>query len=242
MALPLQRFVQRAADIHVDLRRLLEHLRDLDEKVQVFKDDAQNVVDLALGLESAASSDVDLKGNRKQAKLDALEESVNASLHEAIIVSQEKMKIAEQVYNLVDKHINALDNDLRTFDIDISAAKDALGLGEDETACGHLGLPLLPTAEEEVKRKRGKRKQTDAVQEGEQGVLASRVQAQAEPKYCICQGISYGEMIACDNPDCAIEWFHYDCVGITPETATKKGKWYCPDCKLYLQQKKARKQ
>ena len=50
-----------------------------------------------------------------------------------------------------------------------------------------------------------------------------------EPVYCYCQRVSYGEMIACDNPDCAIEWFHFECVGI--DLATRpKGKWYCKEC------------
>lgn len=48
-----------------------------------------------------------------------------------------------------------------------------------------------------------------------------------ETKYCVCRQISYGEMVACDNVECEIEWFHYDCVGITQPP---KGKWYCPDC------------
>ncbi|XP_039164490.1 uncharacterized protein LOC104420833 isoform X1 [Eucalyptus grandis] len=26
------------------------------------------------------------------------------------------------------------------------------------------------------------------------------------------------------------EWFHYSCVGLTPETRFK-GKWYCPTCR-----------
>uniref|UniRef100_A0A1X7TM90 Zinc finger PHD-type domain-containing protein n=1 Tax=Amphimedon queenslandica TaxID=400682 RepID=A0A1X7TM90_AMPQE len=30
-------------------------------------------------------------------------------------------------------------------------------------------------------------------------------------------------MIACDNPSCALEWFHYNCVGITTNPA---GNWY----------------
>jgi hypothetical protein len=30
-----------------------------------------------------------------------------------------------------------------------------------------------------------------------------------EPTYCICSQVSFGEMIACDNEDCSIEWFHY---------------------------------
>lgn len=48
-----------------------------------------------------------------------------------------------------------------------------------------------------------------------------------ETKYCLCRQISYGEMVACDNTGCEIEWFHYDCVGVTQPP---KGKWYCPDC------------
>ena len=40
--------------------------------------------------------------------------------------------------------------------------------------------------------------------------------------------VSYGEMIGCDNDSCAIEWFHFNCVGLTNKP---KGKWYCPKCR-----------
>lgn len=49
-----------------------------------------------------------------------------------------------------------------------------------------------------------------------------------EPTYCLCQQISYGEMIGCDNERCSIEWFHFSCVGLTTKP---KGKWYCPKCR-----------
>jgi hypothetical protein len=48
-----------------------------------------------------------------------------------------------------------------------------------------------------------------------------------EPTYCICHQVSYGEMIACDNPDCPIEWFHIGCMGLN---SIPKGKWFCPKC------------
>lgn len=49
-----------------------------------------------------------------------------------------------------------------------------------------------------------------------------------EPTYCLCDKISYGEMILCDNGQCPIEWFHFSCVAL----ATKpKGKWFCPKCR-----------
>eukprot|EP00040_Diaphanoeca_grandis_P021664 m.115661 g.115661 ORF g.115661 m.115661 type:complete len:261 (-) comp28438_c1_seq1:341-1123(-) len=49
-----------------------------------------------------------------------------------------------------------------------------------------------------------------------------------EPRYCICNQVSYGDMVGCDNDDCKLEWFHYPCVGLTEEP---KGKWFCPDCR-----------
>jgi inhibitor of growth protein 4 len=49
----------------------------------------------------------------------------------------------------------------------------------------------------------------------------------SEPLYCLCNRVSYGNMVACDNPECLIEWFHYQCVGLTEQP---KGKWYCPAC------------
>ncbi|KAF4090756.1 hypothetical protein AMELA_G00055930 [Ameiurus melas] len=49
-----------------------------------------------------------------------------------------------------------------------------------------------------------------------------------EPTYCLCEQVSYGEMIGCDNEQCPIEWFHFSCVGLTYKP---KGKWYCPKCR-----------
>ena len=48
-----------------------------------------------------------------------------------------------------------------------------------------------------------------------------------EVLYCTCQQVSFGNMVACDNPDCQYEWFHYDCVGLTEPP---NGTWYCPMC------------
>ena len=73
----------------------------------------------------------------------------------------------------------------------------------------------------------------------------------------LCLKVSYGEMVACDNPECQLEWFHFACVGLEtkPKVTTlhrtaatqypsrwliclfDQGKWFCSDCK-----KKIRKQ
>jgi len=58
-----------------------------------------------------------------------------------------------------------------------------------------------------------------------------------EPTYCLCNQVSYGEMVGCDNPSCPIEWFHYGCVGLTD---APKGKWYCPDCSAVIKKRRVR--
>ncbi|XP_063529356.1 inhibitor of growth protein 1 [Cydia strobilella] len=49
-----------------------------------------------------------------------------------------------------------------------------------------------------------------------------------EPRYCLCDQISFGEMILCDNDLCPIEWFHFSCVSLITKP---KGKWFCPKCR-----------
>lgn len=51
-----------------------------------------------------------------------------------------------------------------------------------------------------------------------------------EPRYCVCGGVSYGDMIACDNEACPREWFHLQCVGLSKAPASKV-KWFCPGCR-----------
>ncbi|KAH8395185.1 hypothetical protein KR222_006721, partial [Zaprionus bogoriensis] len=59
-----------------------------------------------------------------------------------------------------------------------------------------------------------------------------------EPRYCTCNQVSYGDMVACDNDACPYEWFHYQCVGITQPP---KGKWYCPKCTASMRRRGNRK-
>ncbi|KAK9462281.1 uncharacterized protein V1516DRAFT_674207 [Lipomyces oligophaga] len=48
-----------------------------------------------------------------------------------------------------------------------------------------------------------------------------------ESRYCICGDVFFGDMIACDDPNCPIEWYHLDCVQLKRLPA---GEWYCPSC------------
>eukprot|EP01034_Spumella_vulgaris_P023970 gene23970-30256_t len=45
--------------------------------------------------------------------------------------------------------------------------------------------------------------------------------------FCTCRRVSFGDMVACDNEKCAIEWFHYGCVNLQKKP---RNAWLCPDC------------
>lgn len=46
--------------------------------------------------------------------------------------------------------------------------------------------------------------------------------------YCRCPYDEVSEMIACDDANCKIEWFHFECVGIL---VPPRGQWFCPGCR-----------
>ncbi|PIA13898.1 hypothetical protein COEREDRAFT_48061 [Coemansia reversa NRRL 1564] len=59
------------------------------------------------------------------------------------------------------------------------------------------------------------------------GNNAAGIEESDDQPYCFCQQVSYGDMVACDGPDCRHEWFHWGCVGLS---SPPKGSWYCSEC------------
>ncbi|KIK70446.1 hypothetical protein GYMLUDRAFT_32462 [Collybiopsis luxurians FD-317 M1] len=46
-------------------------------------------------------------------------------------------------------------------------------------------------------------------------------------QYCFCHRASFGEMIACDEPTCEVEWYHLNCIGLA---VAPEGTWICDTC------------
>jgi hypothetical protein len=53
-----------------------------------------------------------------------------------------------------------------------------------------------------------------------------------EPRYCYCNNVSYGEMVACDADSCPREWFHLECVGL--KIAPKGNSEFPSNVLLYI--------
>ena len=64
--------------------------------------------------------------------------------------------------------------------------------------------------------------------------------------YCTCGGAGTGPMVCCDNPNCAVQWYHYDCIGYKEDDYGPSDQFFCcQECKeeaKKLQSKEKEKQ
>ncbi|KAL1796079.1 hypothetical protein ACET3X_006303 [Alternaria dauci] len=83
------------------------------------------------------------------------------------------------------------------------------------------------------KRSNNNRRAEGRAEASEETELADEIDPD-EPRYCICDDVSYGQMISCDN-NCDKEWFHLPCMNMTEDDIpSRRAKWYCPDCRAQL--------
>ncbi|XP_040274646.1 inhibitor of growth protein 2 [Bufo bufo] len=173
-------------------------------------------------------------------------------LQRALIVTQElgddKIQLVTQVFELVENRTKQIDAVCKGFadpdENEKSTEKtkaDSASLerstrrprrqrnSESRDLCHMVnGADDLDEPPKEKKPKSSKKKKrTKHKQERDMSPIPFPIDPN-EPTYCLCNQVSYGEMIGCDNEECAIEWFHFSCVGLTYKP---KGKWYCPDCR-----------
>lgn len=98
----------------------------------------------------------------------------------------------------------------------VSPTPSNLPLGADGTA-------------EPRSRLRGTRAASAASdEEGEEAEQDAEGEEDDTQVYCVCQRVSFGDMVACDNDDCPHQWFHWGCVDLKAEP---KGEWLCPHCR-----------
>lgn len=174
------------------------------------------------------------------------EKEIKENLKQALELGDEKIALASQTYELVDKHIRRLDLDLKKFEAEL----ESQGQKTDYKSLTELQEKLHSRAEQSTsssavhhptdngknhhhKHKKGEGSHSSNTNSNTSSTPHNDARVQVvdidmpidpnEPTYCICGRVSFGEMVGCDNPDCKIEWFHFECVGLT---SSPKGKWY----------------
>ncbi|PNH08538.1 Inhibitor of growth protein 4 [Tetrabaena socialis] len=220
----LKEFIDRATDVPTQLRRRLALIRDLDEKAGSLHRELDEHCKKALAEKAQHPN----KRQKLSAEDEAAPYDVESALKRLIGLADEKVNIANQIYDFMDKHINQVDSDLKQLDKEIEQDRKELGLESDETASEKLGIDVPKGAHPpnlgKASELRKKRKRKDEAT----GTAAGLPPIENEPAYCICNKPSSGQMVGCDNPDCTIEWFHFECVGLKGDPG---GKWFCPTCR-----------
>ncbi|GJN30277.1 hypothetical protein PR202_gb18568 [Eleusine coracana subsp. coracana] len=201
----------------------------------------QEIEDIKHGLESGSIT-------FDPAKLNFSDEAIEEQKH-CIRIADEKVALATQTYDLVDAHIQQLDQFMRKLEefrqekeaAASVAAGTAVAAAATVTANANVGVSTAdatPKGGRSGERGRGGRKKAKVQPELPAPAIDLELPVDPnEPTYCLCNQVSYGEMVACDNSDCKIEWFHFGCVGLKEQP---KGKWYCPNCIGFQKKRKGK--
>jgi|ERR1711884_884157 len=282
-SLYLEQYLDSLEPLPAELRRNFTLMHDLDTKNRKILEDVD-----------AASDDYlrkvrDLGTTQRKSEMEKLQSMFTRARQNC----DDKVQIAVQTYELVDKHIRRLDSDLAKFEAEMKEkgrlsqtetegsdeddevevkkskkgknSKSAAAAGGSTSGVGdkknrkNAKADAAAAAAAEKGNKKGKKKSSTADQKSstktsaESGIGATGLGTLPpgmlsvpqevldmpvdpnEPTYCLCQQVSYGEMIGCDNADCPIEWFHFGCMNLTTKP---KGKWYCPKCITQFKKKK----
>ncbi|XVF06226.1 hypothetical protein REPUB_Repub06bG0029300 [Reevesia pubescens] len=249
-------YLEYSSTLPAELQRLLNTIRELDERSQSMINHTRQQTKYCLGLVAKRGNGNSYMNNGRdnEETIEKMGKDMEASQENALSLCTEKVLLARQAYDLIDSHVRRLDEDLTYFAEDL---KQEGKIPPDEPAI----LPPIPIIPKFEKRKsfygtpQAKRldyRDRDWDREHDRDFelmpppgshkkdLAIPFDVDQpidpnEPTYCVCHQVSFGDMIACDNEICqGGEWFHYACVGLTPETRFR-GKWYCPTCRLLPQ-------
>ncbi|KNC83466.1 hypothetical protein SARC_04275 [Sphaeroforma arctica JP610] len=265
-----------------DLKHNLTHMRELDLKVENMSDSIKRRVDVNFKGKKFAVGSTTPKGMKVQKDREELMEKILADYNEAIQVSESKSNLAVETFNLVTRHKQRLEIEIKKFKLDLERKQPGVtAMGEQRSRLLDTVITPQPNAiavlGNTIKRQRGVEKsveppakkqvtetnvrtatgsigrsglaQTATSQRrinrgASAGAVATPTPTPAiivqlpkptEETYCICNQVSYGEMVGCDNENsCLREWFHYSCVGLTE---APKGKWYCPECRVTMKRR-----
>ena len=144
-----------------------------------------------------------------EAKWRARADALIARRQEFTAQFEEHLKCASALYNVLDEQISVMDANTREIsNLYRYLSSDAPKKRRKNASVRGGGLLGVTggTGEEE---------------EGE-------AREANEPTYCLCHQEAFGDMVACENSDCPIEWFHYPCVGLKEEPVEA---WYCSLCR-----------
>ncbi|XP_028681575.1 inhibitor of growth protein 5a [Erpetoichthys calabaricus] len=229
-AMYLEHYLDSIENLPCELQRNFHLMRDLDQRTEEKKIEIDKL---------AAEYIANVRTLPSEKRVEHLQK-IQVAYNKCKEYSDDKVQLAMQTYEMVDKHIRRLDADLARFEADLKEKLEVSGYESPEGRGMKKGRGQKDKKTPKGRGRKGsdeespKKKKLKTGSDYSDSILAVHPSDVLdmpvdpnEPTYCLCHQVSYGEMIGCDNNDCPIEWFHFACVDLTTKP---KGKWYCPRC------------
>jgi hypothetical protein len=213
-------FIESLESLPIDLSRNLRLLRELDDKSLSLKSECSTIATKYQQIKSH-----DDKYN--------LIQTLNDLQSRRLLHADEKITLANQAYEMVEKHIRRLDDVLEELAaqpqiIPANNRKKKRTISSNDDLNSNKKRRKIEKPLNQVQNKTSIKKKEQEMTKVEPVGLDLFPIDPYEPRYCTCNQVSFGRMIACDNPQCQIEWFHFACVKLEEEP---KGKWFCEKCR-----------
>lgn len=220
-----------------ELQHYFAEIKTFDEQIQGLHNKLRRKRREWLASRSAA-------GSTSTANAPVMNDNITPEIRTLIIAKEELLRTA--LKNL-KRHLSRLDEDLNA--VEEEAAAEGIDVEKEFRSIQKAikgRLPDLQTQQANAKShtphvKKGKRNKfgPDATEGDNLHTNTDHIMTAAddangmddgggdEQKYCLCNRVSFGEMIACDNEECPYEWFHLECVGLK---SIPKSSYFCPVC------------
>jgi inhibitor of growth protein 4 len=225
----LEDFIHAVSNLPHELREKYGRVGELDATVQRLKSEADALVRELLRRPSGTEAD----RRRELSVLQRVWPRLEQLQAQCVKLSQEKIALAESAYNSVDQHVRDLDAKLREYEAylrregqwpdgahGLVPSTDGSGTSPVKASSG-AGTPR--SGNKLLSRTSRKNSEPTTL-----NIMDDMPIDPNEPRYCYCQNVSYGQMVACESGNCPYEWFHFECVGLTEPP---KDEWICPDCR-----------
>ncbi|KAF5324586.1 hypothetical protein D9611_004456 [Ephemerocybe angulata] len=167
---------------------------------------------------------------------------------EVLRASQEKVNLAQATYDSAERHIRLLDLAIREQEVALTSTEGSIQLPDltipkarstNSSSANNIDSynAIAVQANDALNDRLEDDEHPDDSSPLERHLMKTvaehltinpkKTTEGGEELYCYCNRVSFGEMIACDNPRCTLEWFHLGCVGLTEPP---EGEWYCENC------------
>ncbi|KAJ7418642.1 hypothetical protein BTVI_28450 [Pitangus sulphuratus] len=210
----LEHYLDSIENLPFELQRNFQLMRDLDQRTEDLKAEIDK---LATEYISNART---LSSEEKLGLLKQIQEAYGKCKE----FGDDKVQLAMQTYEMVDKHIRRLDTDLARFEADLKEKQIESSDYDSSSSKGKKKGRAQKEKKAARARSKGKNSDEEAPKTAQKKLKLVRTSTEYgmpsvtfgnvhpsdvldmpvdpnEPTYCLCHQVSYGEMIGCDNPD-----------------------------------------